>query len=297
MELKKIMFYPGCTLKGVAKNLEDSTVESAKALGYDFIELPGWTCCGAVYGLAQDSVKFTIANVRNLIRAQQYAEEIGDNRLVAVCSMCYNNLRRAHIDVMKNRDKLKTLDLFMDEEPDYKGEINVLHYLTFLKEEVGFDKIAEMVKKPLKGLKVAPYYGCLLLRPEEIAIDDREDPHILEELLEILGAEVVDYPLKNECCGSYHTVDKKEFVAERTYKLVNVAREMGADVIATSCPLCFFNLDKRQEITKRMHPEFENMPIVYFTQLMVMAFGINDDKVLHFEQHHISPREVLSKWL
>ncbi len=296
MELKKIMFYPGCTLKGVAKNLEDSTVESARVLGYDFIELPGWTCCGAVYGLAQDSVKFTIANVRNLIRAQEYSEKIGDNRLVAVCSMCYNNLRRAHLDVMKNRDKLQTLDLFMDEEPDYKGEINVQHYLTFLKEE-GFDKIAEKVNNPLKGLRVAPYYGCLLLRPEELAIDDREDPHILEELLEILGAEVVDYPLKNECCGSYHTVDKKEIVADRTYKLVGLAREVGADVIVTSCPLCFFNLDKRQELIKKKHGEFEYLPIVYFTQLMAIAFGIKDDKVLHFEQHFVSPREVLSRWL
>ncbi len=294
---KKIMFYPGCTLKGVAKNLEDSTVESARVLGYDFIELPGWTCCGAVYGLAQDSVKFTIANVRNLIKAQNYGKEIDDNRLIAVCSMCYNNLRRAHIDVMKNRDKLKTLDLFMDEEANYEGNINVLHYLQFLKDDVGFDEIAEKVKKPLKGLKVAPYYGCLLLRPEEIAIDDREDPHILEDLLKILGAEVVDYPLKNECCGSYHTVDKKEIVSERTYKLVSVAKEMGADVIATSCPLCFFNLDKRQEIAKNKHNDFEYMPIVYFTQLMAIAFGLTSQDVLHFDKHYISPEEVLKKWL
>ncbi len=296
MPLKKIMFYPGCTLKGVAKNLEDSTLATARELGYEFVELPNWTCCGAVYGLAQDSVKFTIANVRNLIRAQEYAEEIGDNRLVAVCSMCYNNLRRAHLDVMRNRDRLKTLNIFMDEEPDYKGEIKVQHYLTFLK-EYGFDEIAERVKKPLKGLKVAPYYGCLLLRPEEVAIDDREDPHILEELLEILGAEVVDYPLKNECCGSYHTVDKREFVAERTYKLVSVAKDVGADVIATSCPLCFFNLDRRQEIAAAKHHGFEKMPIVYFTQLMALAFGINDNNVLHFEQHYISPKEVLAPWL
>ncbi len=294
---KKVMFYPGCTLKGVAKNLEDSTVESARVLGYDFIELPGWTCCGAVYGLAQDSVKFTIANVRNLIKAQNYGKEIGDNRLIAVCSMCYNNLRRAHIDVMKNKDKLKTLDLFMDEEANYEGNINVLHYLQFLKNDVGFDNIKKMVKKPLKGLKVAPYYGCLLLRPEEISIDDREDPHILEDLLQLLGAEVVDYPLKNECCGSYHTVDKKEIVGERTYKLVSVAKDMGADVIATSCPLCFFNLDKRQEIAKKKHSEFEHMPIVYFTQLMAIAFGLTSQDVLHFDKHYISPEEVLKKWL
>ncbi len=294
---KKVMFYPGCTLKGVAKNLEDSTIESARILGYDLVELPGWTCCGAVYGLAQDSVKFTIANVRNLIKAQNYGKEIGDNRLLAVCSMCYNNLKRAHIDVMKNRDKLKTLDLFMDEEADYEGNINVLHYLQFLKNDVGFDKVAEMVKNPLKGLKVAPYYGCLLLRPDEVSIDDREDPHILEELFEILGAEVVDYPLKNECCGSYHTVDKKEIVGERTYKLVSVAKEMGADVIATSCPLCFFNLDKRQEIAKNKHPDFEHMPIVYFTQLMAIAFGSTSQDVLHFDKHYISPEGVLKKWL
>ena len=296
MELKKIMFYPGCTLKGVAKNLEDSTIASANALGYEFIELPNWTCCGAVYGLAQDSVKFTIANVRNLIKAQEYGKEIEDNHLIAVCSMCYNNLRRAHIDVMKNRDKLKTLDLFMDEEVDYEGKINVQHYLTFLR-EIGFDRIAERVNNPLKGLSVAPYYGCLLLRPEEVAIDDREDPHILEELLEILGADVVDYPLKNECCGSYHTVDKRDIVAERTFKLTSVAKDTGADVIATSCPLCFFNLDNRQKIAKSKHHGFETMPIVYFTQLMAIAFGINNNDILHFEKHYISPKEVLAKWL
>ncbi len=294
--MKKIMFYPGCTLKGVAKNLEDSTIESARVLGYELMELPNWTCCGAVYGLAQDSVKFTIANVRNLIRAQEYSKEIGDNRLIAVCSMCYNNLKRAHIDVMKNRDKLKTLKLFMDEESEYEGHINVQHYLQFLK-EFGFEKIKNYVKKPLKGLKVAPYYGCLLLRPREVAIDDVEDPHILENLLRVLGAEVVDYPLKNECCGSYHTVDKKEIVGERTYKLVSVAHDVGADVIATSCPLCFFNLDRRQEIAKAKHPRFENMPIVYFTQLMAIAFGKNSDDVLHFDRHYISPKEVLAPWL
>ena len=297
MELKKIMFYPGCTLKGVAKNLEDSTVESARVLGYNLLELPGWTCCGAVYGLAQDSVKFTIANVRNLIRAKEFGEKIGDNRLIAVCSMCYNNLRRAHIDVMKHKDRLKTLNIFMDEEPDYNGEVNVMHYLQLLKNDIGLDKIKKSVKKPLKGLKVAPYYGCLLLRPKEIAIDDMEDPHILEDVLTALGAEVVDYPLKNECCGSYHTVDKKELVAERTYKLVSVAREVGADVIATSCPLCFFNLDKRQEIAKDKHHDFDYMPIVYFTQLMAIAFGLNTDNVLHFDKHFVSPREVLSRWL
>ncbi len=295
--MQKIMYYPGCTLKGVAKNLEDSTIESAKVLGYEFVELPGWTCCGAVYGLAKDSVKFTIANVRNLIKAQDYAEEIGDNRLVAVCSMCYNNLKRAHIDVMRNRDNLKTLNLFMDEEADYKGEINVLHYLQLLKDDIGIEKIKDNVEKPLNGLKVAPYYGCLLLRPDYVAIDDKENPHIMEEILEALGAEVVDYPLKNECCGSYHTVDKKEIVGDRTYKLVSVAKEMGADVIATSCPLCFFNLDKRQEIAKNKYSDFETMPIVYFTQLLAMAFGINDENVLHFDKHYISPREVLEPWL
>ncbi len=293
--MEKVMYYPGCTLKGLAKNLEDSAISTAKVLGYEFHELENWTCCGAVYGLAKDSVKFVIANLRNLIRAEEQSQQIGTNKLVAVCSMCYNNLKRAHLDVMSDEERLNTLSAFMDEEPNYKGTIEVVHYLQLI-ENRGFDEVRDNVKNPLHGLKVAPYYGCLLLRPDSVAIDSVENPTILENLLESLGADVIDYPLKNECCGSYHTVDKKDLVAQRTYKLISTARRAGANVIVTSCPLCFFNLDRRQELVLRAHPNFEPMPVVYFTQLMAIAFGLNRS-VLHFDKHYISPEEVLRKWL
>jgi len=147
------------------------------------------------------------------------------------------------------------------------------------------------VKKPLKGLKIAPYYGCNLLRPREVGIDNPEAPTIMEEFVKALGAEVVDNPLKSLCCGSYHTVDNKEIVAERAYAIINAARKAGADMMITACPLCAFNLDDRQELTKKLHPEFKTMPVLYFTQIMAFALGLEDKAGL--EENYVDARPLL----
>jgi heterodisulfide reductase subunit B len=279
----KIPYYPGCTLKSTAKNFENTTLDVSEALDIELVELPRWNCCGTVYSLASDDLMHQLAPIRNLIRVQ----EMGFDKVTTLCSMCYNTLEQANQLVKNDPEKLEKMNSFMDLEEDYKGTVNVIHYLTLLK-EVGFDNIP--VTTPLKGLTVVPYYGCLLLRPEEVSIDNPEAPTIMTELLTALGADVVDHPYKLECCGSYHTVDYKEIVCEKTYSILHSAWKRGAEAVVLSCPLCEFNLDFRQ---KDLEKELAPMPIFYFSQLLALSMGLDGN--LGFDQHYVNPEPLLKE--
>lgn len=278
----KIPYYPGCTLKSTAKNFEDTTVAVSEALGIELVELERWNCCGTVYSLASDDLMHHLAPIRNLIRVQ----EMGFDRVTTLCSMCYNTLEQANQLVKSDPEKLEKMNSFMDLEEDYKGNVTVTHYLTLLK-EIGFENIP--VKNLLSGLTVVPYYGCLLLRPEEISIDNPENPTIMAELLQTLGATVVDHPYKLECCGSYHTVDYKEVVCEKTYSILRSAQKRGAEAVVLSCPLCEFNLDFRQ---KDLEKELAPMPVLYFSQLLALSLGLDN---AGFDQHYVDPEPLLRK--
>jgi heterodisulfide reductase subunit B len=141
---------------------------------------------------------------------------------------------------------------------------------------------------------VASYYGCLLVRPKGIGLDDMENPMVLDDLMATLGAKPVDFPYKTECCGAYQTVDKPETIAERTYNILTSARSHGADVVAVSCPLCAFNLDHRQKETLQRYSEFKKMPILYFTQIMAIALGCGEED-LRFDLHYVDPRPLLKQ--
>jgi len=280
----KIPYYPGCTLKTAAKNFEDSAIAAAEALDIQMAELPRWNCCGTVYSLATDDLMHQLAPIRNLIRVQ----EQGEDRVVTLCSMCYNTLKRANYLLANDPEKKEKINDFMDREEDYRGEVKVLHLLEVLKEV----NIPDAVKRPLDGLKVAPYYGCLLLRPKEIGIDDVEEPSILENLLQSIGAEVIDDPYKTECCGSYETVSNVDLVAERTYSILRSAIRRGAEAVVVSCPLCDFNLDRRQREVSQRHTDFKGIPILYFTQLLAIALGV-DGENCRFDLHYVDPRPLL----
>lgn len=279
----KIPYYPGCTLKSTAKPFEDTTREVSHALSIELIELPKWNCCGTVYSLASDDLMHHLAPIRNLIQVQG----MGFDRVTTLCSMCYNTLMQANLLVKNDPEKLEKINSFMDTEKDYEGNVTIVHYLTLLK-EIGFRNMP--VKNPLKGLTVAPYYGCLLLRPEEIAIDNPEKPTIMAELLTAMGADVVDHPYKLECCGSYHTVNYKDVVCEKTFSILDSAQKRGAEAVVVSCPLCEFNLDYRQ---KDLEKELAPMPIIYFTQLVAVALGLRSN--LGFDQHFSNPEPLLRK--
>jgi heterodisulfide reductase subunit B len=279
-------------MKAHAANFEESLLYSMKHLGVEVEELSRWNCCGTVSSLAEDDAMRQLAPVRNMIRVK----EADASRVMTACAMCFNVLKRANERVKADPALLERMNNFMtDEQVAYEGDIGVVHTLEVLNElKADAGAVASRVVKPLDGLRVASYYGCLLVRPRSIAFDNVEDPQTLDELIITLGGQPVDYSHKTECCGAYQTVNKPEVVAARTYQILNDAREQGAEVVMVSCPLCAFNLDERQQITRRLYPDFEELPIVYFTQLMAIAFGC-DESVLKLDLHSISPRKILAE--
>jgi heterodisulfide reductase subunit B len=162
----------------------------------------------------------------------------------------------------------------MDEEIDYDGQVEVLHLLQVLRDDLGWEAVAEKIKTPLANLKVAPYYGCTLLRPQEAAIDVVERPTVLQELLQVLGATVIDFPFSTECCGSFQIVNRPDFITERSQAILGLAQRQGAETIVLSCPLCSFNLGKGQNELRQRDSSFQSMPIIYFTQLLALSLGV-----------------------
>jgi heterodisulfide reductase subunit B len=287
----KLSYFPGCTLKNHAKNFEDSAICSLEKLGVEVAELSRWNCCGTVFSLATDDLIHHVAPIRNLIRVK----EQDSDRVMTLCAMCYNTLKRANERMKNETEDLDIInDLMYREDTKYEGDVKVFHLLEILKDEIKFQNIIQKVKKSLKGLKVASYYGCYLIRPAEIGFDSPENPTILDDLMENLGATPVDFPHKTECCGAYQTVDKPEVIADRTNQILTSAYTRGAEVAVVSCPLCAFNLDHRQKQTLQKYPEFKNIPVMYFTQLMALALGC-PEKALRLDLHYIDPRPLLKQ--
>jgi heterodisulfide reductase subunit B len=287
----KFSYYPGCTLKNHAKNFEDSAICSLKQLGIEVEELPRWNCCGTVFSLTTDDLIHHVASIRNLIRVK----EQNNNKVLTLCAMCYNTLKRSNQRVKNNPEDLKKINDFMDkEEIKYQGDVQVLHLLEILRDEIKLETVAQKVINPLKNLKVASYYGCLLVRPQDIGFDDMENPTSMDDLMLSLGAQPVDFPYKTECCGAYQTVDNEDLVAERTFQILSSAQSRGAEVVVVSCPLCAFNLDHRQKKTVQNYPEFKKIPILYFTQLSAIALGCSKES-LRLDLHYIDPKPILKE--
>lgn len=286
----KLLYYPGCTLKTSAKNFEKSAFAIMEKLGHEMVEMEDWNCCGVVASLTDDDLMHHLAPLRNLIHAEDQNEEI----IITLCDMCCNTLKQTNLRVQEIADDLETLNAFMDKENDYKGTIKVVHFLEFLRDEVGFSVLKKMVKNPLKGLRIMPYYGCMLLRPREVAIDDAEEPTILKDLMLALGAEVIDNPFKIECCGSYHTIENKEIVTDRAHTITQYALDNGSDAIVLSCPLCRFNLDVRGKEAEEIYNNYKQIPVYYYTQLIAVALGL-DPESCGFEEHAVDPVLLLKK--
>jgi heterodisulfide reductase subunit B len=274
----KIPYFPGCTLSTKAKNYDRSGRAVAATLGLELDELDEWQCCGATFPLVVDDAMALIAPTRVLYQAQQAGECV-----VTLCAICFNVLRRSQALLRRDPAMLERINWFTEQA--YSG-VRVVHLLEVLRDEVGWQGLAERVKQPLAGLRAAPYYGCLLLRPhDEIGLDDPENPAILHDLLRALGAEPVDFPFNVECCGAYLTVKKPQISDHLSAKVVASARERGADVVVTACPLCQFNLDYAQRDTGGGCTGDE-IPVLYFTQLMALALGLPEEDV-GLEGHYV----------
>lgn len=259
----KICYYPGCTLKTKAKNLDNYARLSAKALGVEMVEIENWQCCGAVYPTSKDEIATKLSAVRSL----DYAKRNG-GKLLTLCSACHNVIKRVNYD-MKNDPEINfKANNYMSLDEKYNGETKVIHYLEMLKNVIGFDKIKKSVVNPVNK-KIAAYYGCLLLRPSGVlAFDNPENPTIIEEFIEAIGGIPVVYPMRNECCGAYVSIKDENLSRKRSTAILNSAKEKGADMVITACPLCLYNLQKNGEGI---------IPTVYFTELLAEALGVKNN--------------------
>jgi heterodisulfide reductase subunit B len=238
-------------------------------LGVELAELDDWNCCGATAYMSVDEAMACVLAARNLA----IAEKAGPQDLVTPCSACYLVLNKTKHNIADFPDIKATVHRALGSANlTYAGNTKVRHPLDVLVHDVGLDVIKEKVVRPLKGLKVAPYYGCQVVRPYA-TFDDAWNPTTMDRLLTTLGAEVVHYPLKTKCCGGSLTGTVPEAGLRLTYILLKEAVRRGADVIATVCPLCQFNLDAyHDQIDRRWGPA--RIATVYFTQLMGLAFGL-----------------------
>ena len=283
-----LAYYPGCTLKTKARNLEEPAIASMAALGFELEEIPRWNCCGAVYSLADDDLIHQVAPIRNLIRVKEQGKDV----LVTLCAFCFNTLKRANLLAKEDAEKRSTLNSFMDEEIDYEGDVRVVHLLEVLRDEIGWEALSKKIKIPLRGLKVAPYYGCMLLRPREVAIDNVENPTILHGFLEALGATPIDFPDATRCCGSYQIVSNPNNISEYAGDILSSALKCGAEALVLSCPLCDYNLGQGQKVWVKEHSNFKEMPFFYFTQLLALALEL-DPETCRFELNYGEPELFL----
>lgn len=255
-------YYPGCTLKTKAKELDEFARSSALALGVRLEELPEWQCCGAVYPMAQDEIATRLSAVRALNDTKQLGHE-----LVTLCSACHHVIKRMNGDMINNEDTCAKVNNYLQLDEAYAGETTVLHYLEMLRDRVGFEELKKKVTNPLKGMKIGAYYGCLLLRPsDEMQFDNPENPKIMEDFISAIGATPILYPYRNECCGAYVAIDDKELPKKMCDKILHSAKEKGADAVITACPLCRYNLDANSG--------GHGVEVYYFTELLAQALGL-----------------------
>jgi heterodisulfide reductase subunit B len=267
--MSEYIYYPGCSLKGNSKHYEESLLPVFKTLGMEFEEMEDWNCCGATAYFSVDDAMATTISGRNL----SIAEKAGKD-LMAPCAGCYLTLKKSNNFLKSGVDSAKkTLQNLKANGSEYKGSINVIHPLEVLVQDFGMDAIREKVTMPLKGFKVASYYGCQLVRPFT-EFDDPDYPVQLDNIMEALGAEAVDYSAKTRCCGGSLTGTIMEVGRRLNYILLKEAKRKGADAIVTICPLCQFNLELMQAGIEKEYKEKFEIPILYFTQLMGVAFGI-----------------------
>jgi heterodisulfide reductase subunit B len=283
-----VSYFPGCTLNTTGKGFDNAVRASTAAVGLDLVELPEWNCCGATYPLIVDNMLELAAPAHVLVAARDEG-----STLTTACTTCYNVLKRTNRFIRENEEERGRIETFI--EAEYGGEVEVKDILHLLRDDVGFDAVRERVQKPLEDLRVASYYGCMVLRPpDEVAYDDPDHPTSLDDLMAALGATPVDFAHKSECCGAYLAVKDPRITREMVYTILKSAQAAGAEAVATNCPLCQFNLDKQQAEMQKLHAGYRPIPVFYFSQLMGLALGL-DVEDYGWERHYIDARPMLNK--
>lgn len=289
----KLAYYKGCLASLSAKELDIATQALAPRLGFELEELESVTCCGAGDIHEAEPDYYVHLNARILA----YAEQTGADTLMTICNVCTLNLRQADLQ-LKGDDALRERvneNLEAVGVPPYNGGVEVKHFLWLVSEGDGYEKLKEVAHKGLKGLRIAPFYGCQILRPSKLlGVDDPDRPHTLEAIIAACGGEAVDYPAKVKCCGFPIIQAREEIALGELIQPVQQALDAGADAMVTPCPLCHLSLDAwQQKLEAQTGRPFE-MPIFHLAQLIGVAAGLEEAE-LKFKRHVVSMRPVLEK--
>ena len=292
----KYSYFPGCSLEKNAAAYHESSLAVAKTLGFDLVEIDDWNCCGATEYISLNLIASYALIARNLAQASKFS---GSNQVVAPCSACYLNLRKTDSYMAESPDLSKKVNeaLAAGALSYLPGSLKIRHLLDVIVNDIGMETIAAMVTKPLKGLRIAPYYGCMIVRPELKSngnFDDPEYPTTLDVLMKALGAEVVDFPMKAHCCGGHMTQINDATGYELIRRLVKGADDYHADMIVTLCPMCQLNLDAFQGSMNNHFNTNYKMPVLYFTQMMGIAFGL-EPTALGFGSELVDAQPALAK--
>jgi len=288
--MKKLTYFPGCSAHGTSEEFDHTLKLVMKSLEVELDEIPDWNCCGATSAHVMTENLALALPLRNLV----LAETLHNDTMGIACASCYARHKVTKYELDKDPVLAKKINTTID-DGTYHGSVEVKSMLQFVYEDIGIEKIKSLVKKPLTGLKVACYYGCLLTRPKAITqFDSPEYPMSMDRIMEALGATAVPFDFKTECCGASFSISSSDVVLSLSGKILEYAKASGADMIVDACPLCQSNLDMRQPGVEKLFHVKLNLPVMYFTQLLALAFG-HDQKDLMLGKHIVPVEKALAK--
>ncbi|MCP4263097.1 MAG: heterodisulfide reductase subunit B [Planctomycetes bacterium] len=284
----KYAYYPGCSSEGSGAEYARASEAVLEALGVELEEIDDWVCCGATPAHATSHLLSIALPAISCAAAEKQSLDI-----LTCCACCHSRLKQVNQQVKDDPELRAKVSEIIEE--DYQGSLNVLHITEVLKREVGLEAIKERVRKPLKGLKAACYYGCLMARmPEALRSDKSEYPMLLDDLMGAVGAEPLDWPYKTECCGAALTLVRTKTVIRLCADILQMAKQNGADVLVVACPLCQANLDIYQAEAEKLLGERFSIPVIYFVQLMGLAMDL-DPKRVCLDKLIVDPFPILTK--
>ena len=282
----KYAYYPGCSAESTARDLHASSLSVARRLGIELIEPDGWSCCGATPAHQTDRVLAASLPAFNLILAKEMGLD-----MVVNCAECFSRLQMTNHEVLNHPEIRKQIGETIGRQ--YDGSVRVRHFIQVLLEDIGIASLQDKFTHSLNGLKVACYYGCLLVRPQEITqFDNPENPVSMDRLINVMGGKSLDWPHKVECCGAGLALTRTDIVVSRVESIIGMALDAGAGCVAVACPLCQTNLDMRQSDINNKKDRYYNMPIVYISQLLGLCLGISKD-ALGLRKLMVSPSHVV----
>jgi heterodisulfide reductase subunit B len=282
----KYAYYPGCSAHSTAQDMHESSLAVARALGIDLVEIKGWSCCGASAAHQTNRLLAASLPAANLLLAKDMGMD-----MVVNCAACYSRMKTANHEVkasaaLRQRAAEAT-------GRDYDGSVRVRHFIEVLLEDMGVERLRARFKRSLNGLKVACYYGCLLVRPREVTgFDDPENPTSLDRLVRAMGGEPLDWPNKVECCGGTLALARTDVVVKLSSGVIESAKASGAECVAVGCPMCQSSLDLRQKEIEKAAGRAFNLPVLHIQQLLGLCLGLSE-KELGLPRLMVEPRGVL----